>query len=61
MGFVDDFTNYLNSRNQHIQFTVEPEEDNKLPFLDTCVNLNQDGGLTNTVYHKKMHTDQYLN
>ena len=61
MGFVDDFTNYLNSRNQHIQFTVEPEEDNKLPFLDTCVNLNQDGGLTTTLYRKKTHTDQYLN
>ena len=28
MGFVDEFTNFFDSRDQHMQFTVDPEEGN---------------------------------
>ena len=33
----------------------------KLPFLDSCTTLNDDGSLDLTVYQKNPHTDQYLN
>ena len=33
----------------------------KLPFLDSCTTLNDDGSLDLSVYRKPTHTNQYLN
>ena len=59
--FVDEFTQHLNSIDENIKFTTEPEDQGKLPFLDSCTNINEDGSLDLSVYRKPTHTDQYLN
>jgi hypothetical protein len=50
----------LNSYNQEIQFTVEYELNNQLPYLDTLVSKNPDGTLEFTVYRKPTHSGRYL-
>ena len=65
--YVDDFfaslsvpnkeaeiLSFLNNRHPNIKFTVEKEEKNRLPFLDTAVvrNVNK----YTTLYHKKTFT-----
>ena len=47
-------------RQSDVQFTVEQETDNQLPFLDVLVMRDEDGKLKITVYRKKTHTDRYL-
>jgi len=58
---VDHFTVYLNSRDPHIQFTIETESNGKLPLLDNCVHIKEDGTMKATIYRKPIHTDLYLN
>ena len=58
---VDGFTAHINSIDRNIQFTTEPELNNKLPFLDLCIHVIEDGGTKITIYRKPAHTDQYLN
>ena len=58
---VDGFTAHINSIDSNIQFTTEPELNNKLPFLDLCIHVKEDGGTKITIYRKPTNTDQYLN
>ena len=50
---------HLNGLCHKIQFTVEMEENNQLPYLDVLVHRHEDT-LTTSVYRKKIKTDQYL-
>ena len=56
---VDGFTAHINSIDRNMQFTTEPELNNKLPFLDLCIHVKEDTNIT--IYRKPTHTDQYLN
>ena len=57
---IGRFHNHLNSINPHIQFTVEVESNNSLPFLDVLLTHESDGNITTSVYRKPTHTDKYL-
>ena len=54
---VDESTEYINNIDPHIKFTIEPEKDQKLPFLDLCMHILDDAYYIS----KPTHTDQYLN
>ena len=51
---------HINNQDPHIQFTVEPTQQDSLPFLDTLITIQPDNTLSTTVYRKPTHTDQYL-
>ena len=55
----DAFHHHLNEQNTDIQFTLEVEENGKLPFLD-CLISRDDNSLRITVYRKPTHTDRLL-
>ncbi|XP_076038149.1 uncharacterized protein LOC143023501 [Oratosquilla oratoria] len=56
---VDCFLNFLNGRNEAIQFEMEREVEGQLPFLDVLVP--RCGTSLNTgVYGKDTHTDRLL-
>ena len=51
---------HVNSIRPSIQFTMEKEQDNKLPFLDVLVTRTEQG-FRSSVYRKPTFTRQYLN
>ena len=51
----------MNTQHHNITFTSETENNNSIPFLDTCIHKMQDGTLTTSVYRKPTHTGLGLN
>ena len=60
MNLIEEFTNHINSLDPNIKFMIEEEQDGWLPFLDTCVIVNDNGTLSTMIYHKPTQTDQYF-
>lgn len=54
------FTAHLNSLEDAIQFPVETEVDNRLPFSDVLVSRDN-GPLSFNMYRKDTHTGHYIN
>ena len=53
------FHQHLNQQHPSIQFTVEGEKDDRLPFLDVLVT-KEGGKLVTSVYRKPTHTERYI-
>lgn len=54
-----DFIEYLNSRNEHIKFTVDSSI-NQVNFLDTIVRKSDQGRIITSLYNKPTDTHSYL-
>lgn len=58
---LNRFLTQLNSQRPSIQFTMEVEDENRLPFLDVEVHRDQKTNkLSTTVYRKQTHNDRYI-
>ncbi|XP_072041390.1 uncharacterized protein [Amphiura filiformis] len=57
---IQEFTDHINNVDTDIKFTIEPENNKQLPFLDILITRKEDGNLKVQVYRKPTHTDQYL-
>nr|XP_060615776.1 uncharacterized protein LOC132765511 [Anolis sagrei ordinatus] len=57
---LNRFLDHLNSIHPKIQFTMEKENEGRLPFPDVLVIRKPDQQLGHTVYRKPTHTDRYL-
>lgn len=52
---------HLNNIHENINFTMEKEINNEIPFLDILITKKQNGDIAHTVYRKKTHTNRYVN
>ena len=57
---VQHLLQHLNGIEETIQFTVELESNDCLPFLDVLLHRRPDGSISTSVYRKATHTDKYL-
>ncbi|MDA8010421.1 MAG: reverse transcriptase domain-containing protein, partial [Alphaproteobacteria bacterium] len=56
---LQSFHQHLNKQHPKIQFTVEEEKDDQLPFLDVLVT-KEGRRLLTSVYRKPTHTERYI-
>ena len=55
-----DLLQHINNQDPHIQFTVEPTQQDSLPFLDTLITIQTRQHLQHHSVQETPHTDQYL-
>lgn len=53
--------NFINSIDRNIQFEMEEENENKLPFLDLYIIRTPSGTFKFSIYRKPTNTETYLN
>ena len=51
-----NFLHYLNSRHHNIQFTIEFEHKQKIPFVDVSVKHHDNNSFSTSIYRKKAFT-----
>ncbi|XP_068692858.1 uncharacterized protein [Montipora foliosa] len=56
---ANEFLSFLNGRHDSIKFTLEFEEDNKIPFLDILLKRCPENTFSTSVYRKKTFTGLY--
>ncbi|XP_046393751.1 uncharacterized protein LOC124161474 [Ischnura elegans] len=55
------FLEHMNGVNPSIKFTMEVENNRRLPFLDILIERKENGNIGHSVYRKPTHTELYLN
>jgi hypothetical protein len=58
---IETIHNNFNSFHKKLQFTIELETNNSIPFLDLNIARNNDGRLVTDWYHKNTWSGRYLN
>lgn len=58
--YLDQTLSMLNSQHNTIKFTVEKEEEGRLPFLDLLISRKEDSTLKFGIYRKPTSTDRYI-
>ena len=59
-AYLQELLEHINNLHPQTQFTKEEESNSSLPFLDTLVQRNHDKSITEKIYRKPTHTNQYL-
>ena len=57
---IDSHLNFINSLNPSIQFTVNIEQNSRLPFLDLFIIRASSGNLSFSIYRNPTQTNNYL-
>ena len=58
-NLAKEILDHLNRQDPNIVFTMDLEENGRLPYLDSMIHCSNHK-LTTTVYRKPTHTDRYL-
>ena len=58
---IGDILQRFNTAHESVQFTVEVEQEDRIPFLDVLLTRKCDGFIERCVYRKKTWTGQYTN
>jgi hypothetical protein len=53
---LNKFMEHLNSQSKHIQFTMELEDHDSIPFPDVLISRKEDDSLAHQVFRKKTHS-----
>lgn len=60
-NLVTEIQNLFNSFHTKIQFTIEEEKDNKIPYLDILIIKNEDKSISTNYYAKPLSSGRILN
>lgn len=58
---IQSTLNIFNSYNKHLQFTIEEETNNQIPFLDLLITRDENQKLTTEWYSKPYSSNRLLN